>query len=40
VRLEAMTYKEAAGSCNDKRLKKELELLKDSMGVFVAFERL
>lgn len=40
VHLEAMTYKEAAGSCNDKALKKELEQLKDTMGIFTAFERL
>lgn len=40
VHLEAMTYKEAAGSCSDKALKKKLELVKDTMGIFVAFERL
>ena len=40
VHLEAMTYKEAAGSCHDKSLKKELEQLKDTMGIFTAFERL
>lgn len=40
VHLEAMTYKEAAGSCHDKSLKKELEQLKDAMGIFTAFERL
>ena len=40
VHLEAMTYKEAAGSCQDKSLKKELEQLKDTMGIFTAFERL
>lgn len=40
VHLEAMTYKEAAGGCHDKSLKKELEQLKDTMGIFTAFERL
>lgn len=40
VHLKAMTYKEAAGSCSDKTLKKKLEQLKDTMGVFTAFERL
>ena len=40
VKLQAITYKEAAGSCSDKALKKELEQTKDLMGIFVAFERL
>lgn len=40
VHLEAMTYKEAAGRCSDKALKKKLEQMKDNMEIFVAFERL
>ena len=39
VHLEAMTYKEAADKSSDKALKKELEQMKDQMGIFVAFER-
>lgn len=40
VRLQAMTYKEAAGSCKSKSLKKKLELMKDMKGIFVVLERL